>query len=388
MHVSNSSRFALTLAAVALLGGCDQGEPTGPALDADFATVPRTAPGAVFTMTDAADANAVVMFSRGADGMLSDPQTYYTGGMGNGGGLGNQGSIVVSEDRKYVFVVNAGSDDVSSFAIRPDGLELVDREWSGGTLPVSLTTYQDLVYVVNDDDMGPGSILGFRIEKGGDLTPVSGSAQPLSGAPTTAPAQIAFSRDGRYLAVAEKATNLIDIYTVNGDGVASSPNAQPSAGATPFGLGFGLRDQLIVSEASGGAPGQASASSYNVTGDGTLSVATGALGNTQTAACWAAVTPDGRLAYTANTPSNTISGYWIAPGGSLSLVDADGVTGQGGAGDLPKDLAFSHDGRYLYALNVGTGTVGAFAIGADGGLTHVGDSDSVLPGSVNGIAAW
>ena len=52
-------------------------------------------------------------------------------------------------------------------------------------------------------------------------------------------------------------------------------------------------------------------------------------------------------------------------------------------------FAFSHDGRYLYALNSGAGSVGLFAIGADGSLTHLQDSDAVLPaGVVNGIAAW
>lgn len=338
-------------------------------------------------MTDAADGNAVRVFDRGADGMLTTEGVYLTGGDGNGGGLANQGSIVVSRNHKYLFVVNAGTDDISSFAIRRDGLHLVDRVPSGGAMPVSVTTHRNLVYVLNGADAG--SIMGFRIGRRGTLSPIPGSARPLSGAMVTAPAQIAFSRDGRYLAVSEKATNIIDIYTVGWGGRPSEPHPQASAGETPFGLGFGRRNQLVVSEAFGGAPGLASASSYNVSRNGTLSVATGALGNTQTAACWAAVTPNGRLAYTANTPSNTISGYWIARDGTLSLVDPDdGITGMSNDGDHPKDLGFSQNGRYLYALNVGTGTVGIFAVGADGSLTKRGDSEAVLPASVNGIAAW
>jgi len=388
MRFSAPSRLSLMVAAAVVLAACDSGDTVGPELDAQFNTIPTTIPGAVYTMTNQSDGNAVAVFTRGGDGMLTTAGTYATGGRGNGGDLGNQGSIVLSKDRRYLFVVNAGTHDLSSFSIRPEGLELVDRVPSGGEMPVSVTTDGDLVYVLNG--AGAGSIMGFRIGKGGSLVAIPGSSRHLSGAMVTAPAQIAFSRTGDYLAVSEKVTNLIDIYTLNADGTASGPQAQASAGQTPFGLGFGLRNQLVVSEAFGGTPGLASASSYNLDREGNLSVATAALGNTQTAACWAAVTPDGRLAYTANTPSNTISGYRIAADGTLSLVDPDdGITGTSNPGDLPKDLGFSLNGRYLYALNVGTGTVGIFRIGPAGTLTHIGDSDAVLPaGVVNGIAAW
>ena len=54
----------------------------------------------------------------------------------------------------------------------------------------------------------------------------------------------------------EKATNLIVTYEVR-RGYASGPNAQPSAGQTPFGFAFDRRGLLIVSEAFGGAPTRA-----------------------------------------------------------------------------------------------------------------------------------
>ncbi len=388
MRLFLKTRLPLTIGATLALAltACDQSDAVAPDVSADFSRNALTVPGAVYTMTNQSDGNQVAVFMRQDDGSLDWAGAYPTGGLGTGGDLGNQGSIVVSGNRQHLFVVNAGTDDVTAFDIGPGGLEFINRVPSGGDMPVSVTTYGKLVYVLNA--AGEGSIMGFNIGKDGGLYPIPGSSRPLSGADMTGGAQIAFSRDGRFLAVSEKGTNSIDIYTVNKDGTASGPEVYPSAGQTPFGLGFGLRDQLIVSEAFGGAPGQASASSYQVERDGGLSLVTETLFNTQTAACWAAVTPNGKLAYTANTPSNTISGYWIAPDGTLSLVDADGMTGVSNPGDLPKDLGFSHNGDYLYALNVGSGTVGIFAIGDDGGLTHIGDSDAVLPASVNGIAAW
>lgn len=388
MRIFKTSRLTLMAAVVTFLGACDPGEGVGPEFDAQFSSMASTTPGVVFTMTNEAD-NAVAMFRRGGDGTLSYVGSYATGGMGTGDEsvLGNQGAIAVGQSRRYLFVVNPASDDVTSFRVGADGLEWAGKVPSGGEFPVSITTYGDLVYVLNAG--GSGSIQGFEIEKGGSLSPIPGAWKPLSGAEVTAAAQIAFSGTGGFLAVSEKATNLIDIYTVDGEGLPSDPYPQASEGTTPFGLGFGLRDQLIVSEAFGGAPGQASASSYNVASDGTLYTATGVLGNGQTAACWAAVTPDGRLAYTANTPSNNLSGYRIAADGSLTLAQTGGISGVAQAGDLPKDLGFSHDGQYLYSVNVGTGTIGMFAIETDGSLTHLGNTDAVLPaGVVNGIAAW
>jgi 6-phosphogluconolactonase (cycloisomerase 2 family) len=379
----------LALAAtVALLAGCERGAPLDPDPTVDLGrTAPGTVPGAVYTMTNDAAGNAVMVFTRSSDGALTPVGPVMTGGLGSGGGLGNQGSIALSQDRRFLFVVNAGSDDVTSFAVSPKGLTQVARVPSGGARPVSLTVHDDLLYVLNAD--GGGSIAGFRVRGDGTLSPIAGSARPLSGAAVTAPAQIAFSRDGRVLAVSEKATSLIDIYVVGSDGTASAPHVYPSAGDTPFGLAFGLRGDLIVSEAFGGAAGTASASSYRVSSDGGLQLVTGSLGNTQTAACWAAVTKDGRFAYTSNTPANTISGYRIDADGSLSLIDADGLTAVTNPGDLPLDIDFSHDGRYLYVLNSGVGSVGAYAIRGDGSLTHLGNTDALLvAGVANGIAAW
>jgi 6-phosphogluconolactonase len=389
-HHRRRTRWAgFTLAAtVALLAGCERGTPLEPDLTADFSrTAPGTVPGAVYTMTNEAAGNAVMVFMRSGDGGLTPAGAAMTGGFGSGGGLGNQGSIVLSHDRRFLFVVNAGSDDVTSFAVSPEGLTRIARVASGGARPVSLTVHHDLLYVLNAE--GGGSIAGFRVRGDGTLSPIAGSVRPLSGAATTAPAQIAFSRDGRVLAVSEKATSLLDIYVVDSDGMASAPQVYPSAGDTPFGLAFGLRGDLIVSEAFGGAAGTASASSYRISNDGGLQVVTASLGNTQTAACWAAVTKDGRFAYTSNTPANTISGYRIGADGSLSLIDADGLTAVTNPGDRPLDIGFSHDGRYLYVLNSGVGSVGAYAIGGDGALTHLGNTDELLvPGVVNGIAAW
>ena len=91
------------------------------------------APGAVYTMTNAAAGNAVLVFARAVDGTLTPTAPVPTGGLGTGAGLGNQGGVVLSPDQRWLFVVNAGSNNISVFAVMQDGLELVDRIASGGS---------------------------------------------------------------------------------------------------------------------------------------------------------------------------------------------------------------------------------------------------------------
>ena len=56
------------------------------------------------------------------------------------------------------------------------------------------------------------------------------SSRPLSGT-GTGPAEVSFSPDGRNLVVTEKATNLLDVFPVDSDGLPSQlPNVITSAG--------------------------------------------------------------------------------------------------------------------------------------------------------------
>ena len=79
---------------------------------------------------------------------------------------------------------------------------------------------------------------------------------------------------------------------------------------------------LIVTEAFGGAVGEAAASSYSLGDPGKLAPVSGSVGDTRSEVCWAAVTNDGRFAYVTNFGDGTISSYEIADDGSLELRNA------------------------------------------------------------------
>ena len=339
-------------------------------------------PGTVYTMSNAVTGNRILVFDRAPNGTLRPAGSVATGGAGTGSGLGNQGALTLSGNDRWLLAVNAGSNDLSLFATDDDGLERVDKKPSGGVQPVSVTIHRDLVYVLN---AGSDNVSGFRLRPRGKLSPLAGSTRPLGGV-GTGPAQVQFSPDGRVLVVTEKATNLIVTYAVDDDGLLGSPQVQASQGATPFGFAFGHRRQLFVSEAFGGAPDASAVSSYRVQRDGLLHVVSPSVATHQTAACWVVVTDDGRFAYTTNTGSGSISGYDIDHDGALTLLDGDGRTADTGAGSAPTDLALSENGRFLFVLNSGTHGIGAFRVQANGRLQPVAAVGG-LPAGANGLAA-
>ena len=336
-------------------------------------------PKVVYTSTNSPAGNAVVAFDRARDGSLRPAGSFPTGGTGTGGGLSNQGAVTLSDDGRALYVVNAGSDQITAFEVTPHGLRRTDVAGSGGHQPISVTTHGRLVYVLN---AASDQITGFVTGRGGTLTALAGSTRPLSGS-GTGPAEVRFDQGGDLLAVTERGTNKIDTYTVDGDGRPSAPNVQASAGQTPFGFAFDPRDRLIVSEAFGGAPGASAVSSYRVDRFGAVTPISPSVPTGQTAACWIVVTGSGRFTYTTNTGSASISGYRIASDGSLSLLDS-GVSAT--TGSSPTDLALSAGSRYLFALNSGSGTVGTYRVQQDGGLVP-GGVVGALPAGAAGLAA-
>lgn len=336
-------------------------------------------PDKVFTLTNAADGNQVAVFDRAGDGTLTLDGMVDTGGLGTGSGLGSQGTIALEGHR--LLTVNAGSDSISLFSVHNGNLSLRDVEPSRGDMPISVTAHRNTVYVLNAGQ--PENITGFRI-RGHRLVPIPGSTRPLSGS-GVGPAQVEFSPNGHKLVVTEKGTNLIDTYFVL-FGHAFGPFVHQSEGETPFGFAFGRHGTLVVSEAFGGAEDASAVSSYDTSPFWRFEPVTSSAPTTETAACWIAISKNGRYAYTTNTGSGSVTGYRVGHDGSLTILDADGKTGETPTGSAPIDAAFSGNGRYLYVLSGGTNTITAFRQHSDGSLTNLG-SVGGLPAGAVGLAA-
>jgi 6-phosphogluconolactonase len=144
---------------------------------------------------------------------------------------------------------------------------------------------------------------------------------------------------------------------------------------------------LVVSEAFGGAANVSAVSSYRVSNSGGLDVISPSVATGQTAACWIAITEDGRFAYTTNAGSGNISGYRIRHDGSIELLDPSGITGVTGPGSTPLDMAISRGNKYLYCFNNGTHDISIFRVRHNGGLEHIEETGN-LPVGANGLAVF
>ena len=343
---------------------------------------------AVFVMTNAVGRNEVISFQRAADDSLQEGQTFATGGRGTGGvtdPLESQGSLTLSQDHSFLFAVNGGSGEISVFFVDGSKLLLVDKAVSGGAEPNAVAQHGSLVYVLNVG--GSSNVVGFRLNARGQLRKIPNSTRFLTTNNSEA-ASLAFSPDGQFLVVTERATNNIDVFHVQDDGTLGPIVVNPSPDPGAFSVSFAPNGAVLVSETGPTGGNNASAiSSYSVIANGTLSpISTGVatLGN---ANCWNAVTPNGQFVYVSNAGSSTISGFAISAAGRLTPIGST-VVGTNPSGSTNLDITVSADGKFVYTLNSGTGTIGIFAIQSDGTLNSLGDAGGLSESAgFNGIAA-
>jgi 6-phosphogluconolactonase len=339
------------------------------------------AAGSVYTMTNGQGGNEIMMFDRASDGGLTPAGSVPTGGFGSGGGvdpLGSQGSLVLSDNNRWLLAVNAGSNDISVFRVSKSGLELTDLIASGGNYPTSVAVYQDLVYVLNADLPNAGAasnIAGFMLDHRGHLAPIASSTRSL---PAGLHSQVGFDPRGEALVVTDRTSQTLLVYEVDRHGMpAAAPVVNPSAGPGPFAFVFREPRTLLVAEV-----GDNAVSSYELKKDGALKLLTPSVPNGQAATCWI-TDVKGRYAYTANPGKMSLSSFRIGQG----KKDLELLAGVAGMGIAPLDLATAENGRFLYALDPGLGGIDLFRVEHDGGLIDIGPLPAGLPPYAQGLAA-
>ena len=338
--------------------------------------------GAVYTLTNAANGNAVIGFHRAQDGSLTSLGSFATAGRGTGGTvdpLASQFAVVVNENHDALFAVNAGSNEISSFRIGSDGaLVLASTVPSRGAAPNSLAVHGNLLYALNSGD---NTVSAYRIAGNARLVALPSSTRSLAQGASGA-AAVRFTPDGRQLIVAERLSNRLEVFAVRKDGRVGSPVVTPGNGAATFGFDVTSRNQLIVSETQG------SLTSYALARSGALTPITPSISTGGQAPCWVTITLDGRFAYTTNSASNFLAGYAVDSAGHLTALTPGAHTGESGAGATPIDL--DHVGnRFIYTLEAGTGAIGTFVINQDGTLAARPDVPAGAPASgMQGLVAF
>ena len=384
--------------------------------------------------------NQIVAYSRMEDGSLEEIGVYDTAGIGenirNSGAnpLASQDPLIVSQDNRFLFAVNAGSESISSFVINDDmtltqaSLNVSTTGSSNAQNPVSLTQYDDVLYVANtgayfdetnqplstlpsDRNRTNSSIIGFRIANNGTLTELAGSEIPGIAANV---GSIEFSSDGSALYITERRTNrIITVEMENGlpvvSGGAPVMSDFISQTAQPFGTDIFINDDgvevLLVSEGNNGAAGLSALSSYSVDADGQLegeSLSTGIEGDPLvtgfTFGCWVEIASgdEGDFAYVSNTPDGVITSYSIADDGTISRLASeagnagiDGDDSQNGGGVLDAEVVYP----FLYQVVNNDSRIAQWRINSDGSLTRqlnveVVNTELFRPRMVVGIAGF
>ncbi len=405
--------------------------------------------GGVYAMTNKFDGNSIVAYGRKSDGTLELLGEYPTGGLGaafdGGEGLDpliSAYSVLLTENRRFLLVVNAGSNTISVFRILNDlSLQLTDQQPVEGVGPNSIAYRDGVIYVASIDGDNvfsgepdqEGALTGFRLSPFGRLTPINESVRYLE----NRPAGIQFSPDGRFLvvssinagsaALASGSSDEIVVYGVNRNGrltpepLSSATSTEPGNAENrnlPSAIGFEIvedaGDQFIVVtearefQADGSPPAFPALQTGSVStwklGEGgeltaiNLDVITGTdQFDGERTACWIEFSRDGDTFWVSNALESTLSTYSFERG-EIELLNRVEAAGEPPSDDDPFgttdgwiDLWVSDNGKYLYQLYGLSGTIGIFKVADDGNGTGLEFIDAVtdLPEiNTQGIVAF
>jgi hypothetical protein len=359
--------------------------------------------------------NFVVGFGRRSDGTLVPLDAYETGGVGRANlsstpprlnSLISEDSII-AVDNRFLLVVNAGTNNVTSFRINADySLTPVDIEASGGTSPISLAYRNGVVYVANADEDGTftsagnqsGNVTAMRLDTAtGLLTAVAGFSVSLR----ARPADLEVTPDGAFLiasalnagtpALPQPSGAEVTSFRIQADGTLAAepvgtgmstqlnnsegrnlPNAIGIETYTQGGRQFVIAAETRTVSAKGvpaanfAAVQTGSVSTWEVAADGSLVPRTQdfRLGPTLTSGplqpSFIAYSPVYELAMVASTASSTLTGLVLGGDGSVQLANG-GYQVQGKGVDISSstpladadgfmDIAFNPDGGSFYHL--------------------------------------
>jgi 6-phosphogluconolactonase len=335
-------------------------------------------------------ANTIDGYARHADGSLTPlaGSPFAAGGEGLGTGLASQGAIQATQDGRYLLAVDAGSNQISVLRVTAGGVPVLVGQpvSSDGIKPVSVAVSPSgLVYVANSGT-GGSNYTGFRLSPFGTLTPVPDSTYAVPD--TSGLGDVFFNAFGDHLIGTRTGTSEIDSFLVLPDGRLLAAPGSPFTGQGLGQLGAEFSptspSELFVSNAHNGAL-LGTVSAYHDSFLGQLSsIGSSPYADDQTAPCWVEISHDGRYLFAINTGSGNISSYAINRGGSLTLIGSTPING--GGADI--DARLSPDGKYLLVDGSGMHFVSVFAVNG-GSLTEVPSSPTPLPAGVtssSGIA--
>src|SRR5262252_3762302 len=359
--------------------------------------------------------NCVVHYRRAPDGTLTEAERIKTGGAGSGefkpisgqesapNAFEGAGSVILSADRRFLFVTNGGDNSASSFTVAEDGrLTLVDCEPTGNTVMGKSGTAKSLAFAASKGilyvlhSFGPDHLRLISVDREGRLTArkeryTVNTKDKTDRVPTMA----VLSPDGKFLLVGTTfdqpiahtglypdgspilwvpqpdakytviASNAPDpdglvVFPVRNDGTLGAEQFQDGKAGSPFYIAFlnGRPNTFVIGYAVGDGCSMAT-----LDGDGKIDV--GPLVKIDTSPglpselCWLSVSPDDRFVFATNFGYSYLSSFHI-DGKKLSIAKDPAcpkVPGDGTARGLnttvtsgPSDSSITPDGAFLYQI--------------------------------------
>ncbi|MES1257271.1 MAG: hypothetical protein ABUS51_02530 [Acidobacteriota bacterium] len=353
--------------------------------------------------------NAVLGYSRNADGSLTDlpGSPFYTYGTGLRnpneiiGPDDSDSEMVLTADKRFLYVVNEGSDNISAFSVRLDG-SLVPVAGSpfpsGGKRPSSLALANGFLYVVNKGDgLLPTAAAPTYIPATARSTNyavhqivANGALQQVTNATVNAPggsspSQIVATRDGQFLfgnnflspsfdvpdiGVFPLARSLMLSFTADEDD--GSMESQPAVGlpkVSPFSPAgtfrpfiLGLQPHPTQNILYADAVLASALTVWTWDDNGKLSYVRAVSAGTALGQCWTAFDPAAKWLYVATVVQNVIGVFSLADplnpvflqnfalGGPQTPLPPNTPEAFGST-TAPANLAVDPTGKFLYVVN-------------------------------------
>ena len=231
---------------------------------------------------------------------------------------GVPGTLAISPDTKRLYVANSGTDAVTAYNIEAAGALTLIPQTADNPNPVSvkgadpaamaITQNGKFLYVANS---GSNDVTAFSIGGTGLLSPIAPSgaiANPVKTSVTASKGMVV-SPNGSFLYVANSGAHTVAVFQIGVNGLltlvppaGSTTNPIPTGtgGTTPNSLVISLNGRFLYSANGGGT-----ISAFTIGGDGLFSLIPSSAGNPVSAGTNAnpvalTMSPDGRFLYVAN----------------------------------------------------------------------------------------
>lgn len=314
----------------------------------------------VITSTNDSLQNEIVGYRRNSDGKLDSIFTLSTFGKGINAPLRSQNALLWTKDGRFLLVCNPGSNDVSVFKVDGENVTFLNKYSSGGQMPVSITQYKDLIYVLNSGHHG--ILSGFNLTQDGVLNPIPGINIEVD-TMVCGPAQASFTYDGTGIIVTCRSTNKIIGFQMSKDGIPVGKTKISSNSEVPYGFDLDEDGKIYVTEAR-----QSGISVYQWKDGKNVEKLFDLAKDLHTAACWVKLTKNRKYAFVSDADPKNIAGFQIAKSGQCSLIKADGKSAS--TEDTPTELLIVND-QFLYVSSVRNSAIEVFQIDGSGNLMKI-----------------